>query len=72
VFSVCLVNDYLLIDDRIFDYWSDPSGFKIEHYADGDVVNQHTETTREVVGPLSVWGPELPKDFGADSSFARL
>ncbi|KAJ5697357.1 hypothetical protein N7488_011041 [Penicillium malachiteum] len=37
---------------------------KIEHYADGDVVNQDNQTTREAVGPLSVWGPELPKDFG--------
>ncbi|KAM0326745.1 hypothetical protein ACHAQA_006618 [Verticillium albo-atrum] len=53
-----------VLGSQIFDYWGDPSGFKIEHYADGDVVNQHTPSTREVVGPISVWGPEMPKDFG--------
>ena len=53
-----------VLGSQIFDYWADPSGFKIEHYADGDVVNKHTRTGREVVGPFSVWGPEYPKDFG--------
>ncbi|KAI8945220.1 Glyoxalase/Bleomycin resistance protein/Dihydroxybiphenyl dioxygenase [Xylaria longipes] len=57
-----------ILGSQIFDYWKDPSGFKIEHYADGDLVNEDTPTTREVVGPLSVWGPELPKDFGSDST----
>ncbi|KAI0445549.1 Glyoxalase/Bleomycin resistance protein/Dihydroxybiphenyl dioxygenase [Xylaria telfairii] len=57
-----------ILGSQIFDYWKDPSGFKIEHYADGDLVNADTPTTREVVGPLSVWGPELPKDFGADTA----
>ncbi|KAI1269609.1 Glyoxalase/Bleomycin resistance protein/Dihydroxybiphenyl dioxygenase [Xylariaceae sp. FL1019] len=52
-----------ILGSQIFDYWKDPSGFKIEHYADGDVVNEDTPMTREVAGPLSVWGPELPKDF---------
>ncbi|KAH1414457.1 hypothetical protein KXX32_001573, partial [Aspergillus fumigatus] len=40
------------------------SGFKIEHYADGDMVNEDNPTQREPVGPLSIWGPEVPKDFG--------
>jgi catechol 2,3-dioxygenase-like lactoylglutathione lyase family enzyme len=53
-----------VLGSQIFDYWADPSGFKIEHYADGDVVNKDTPTRREVVGPMSVWGPEVPKDFG--------
>ncbi|KAJ5645283.1 Glyoxalase/Bleomycin resistance protein/Dihydroxybiphenyl dioxygenase [Penicillium longicatenatum] len=39
-------------------------GFKIEHYTDGDVVNEDTPMKRDVVGPFSVWGPEVPKDFG--------
>jgi hypothetical protein len=55
-----------ILGSQIFDYWEDPSRFKIEHYADGDIVNEDTATRREVVGPLSVWGPELPKDFGDD------
>ncbi|KAL5365926.1 Glyoxalase/Bleomycin resistance protein/Dihydroxybiphenyl dioxygenase [Aspergillus floccosus] len=53
-----------ILGSQIFDYWYDSSKFKIEHYADGDVVNQDNPTRREAVGPLSVWGPELPKDFG--------
>lgn len=57
-----------VLGSQIFDYWQDPSGFKIEHYADGDLVNEDTVTKRDVVGPLSVWGPELPKDFGDDGT----
>ena len=57
-----------ILGSQIFDYWMDSSGFKIEHYADGDVVNEKTPTRREVAGPISVWGPELPKDFGADGT----
>ncbi|KIX07317.1 uncharacterized protein Z518_01970 [Rhinocladiella mackenziei CBS 650.93] len=61
-----------VLGSQIFDYWQDPSGYKIEHYADGDVVNTDVETRREVVGPLSVWGPELPKDFGTDGTIVPL
>jgi hypothetical protein len=57
-----------VLGSQIFDYWQDNSGFKIEHYADGDLVNRDTPTKRDVVGPLSVWGPELPNDFGEDST----
>ncbi|KAJ5794611.1 hypothetical protein N7457_001210 [Penicillium paradoxum] len=53
-----------ILGSQIFDYWYDTSKFKIEHYADGDVVNQENPTRREPLGPLSVWGPDLPKDFG--------
>ncbi|PIG69126.1 hypothetical protein AARAC_011698 [Aspergillus arachidicola] len=53
-----------ILGSQIFDYWYDSSRFKIEHYADGDVVNCNNPTRREPVGPLSVWGPELPRDFG--------
>ncbi|SMQ52577.1 unnamed protein product [Zymoseptoria tritici ST99CH_1A5] len=61
-----------VLGSQIFDYWQDPSGFKIEHYADGDLVNQNTVTKRDVVGPLSVWGPELPKDFGDDGTLLLI
>ncbi|EOD52685.1 putative trihydroxytoluene oxygenase protein [Neofusicoccum parvum UCRNP2] len=57
-----------ILGSQIFDYWSDPTGFKVEHYADGDVVNKHTLARREVAGPISVWGPELPKSFGEDGT----
>ncbi|KAJ6438748.1 Glyoxalase/fosfomycin resistance/dioxygenase [Purpureocillium lavendulum] len=31
---------------QIFDYWYDSSGFIVEHYADGDVVNEETGAVR--------------------------
>jgi hypothetical protein len=57
-----------ILGSQIFDYWKDPSGFKIEHYADSNVVNSEMPTRRDVVGPLSVWGPELPKIFSVDET----
>ena len=53
---------------QIFDYWKDTSGFKIEHYADGDVVNDQIPTKREAAGPLAVWGPDMPKEFFMDEA----
>lgn len=55
-----------ILGSQIFDYWNDPSGFKIEHYADGDMFNMHTPTSRDVAGAFSVWGPEFPKEFGEE------
>lgn len=52
-----------ILGSQVFDYWQDPSGFKIEHYADGDVVNEDHVVTREPAGPVHVWGPDLPKTF---------
>ncbi|CAH0057992.1 unnamed protein product [Clonostachys solani] len=48
-----------ILGSQIFDYWRDTSGFNIEHYADGDLVNEDTGTKRSMAGPLSVWGPEM-------------
>ncbi|RFU27354.1 hypothetical protein B7463_g8979, partial [Scytalidium lignicola] len=31
-----------LLGSQIFDYWLNPSGNVVEHYSDGDVVNDHT------------------------------
>jgi hypothetical protein len=28
-----------MLGSQIFDYWKDPFGFRVEHYTDGDVVN---------------------------------
>lgn len=55
-----------ILGSQIFDYWKDTSGFTIEHYADGDVVNEDTKVLRqEDQGPntLSVWGPQIPEMF---------
>jgi catechol 2,3-dioxygenase-like lactoylglutathione lyase family enzyme len=49
---------------QVFDYWYDPSGFIIEHYADGDVVNEDTELTRAAAGNMAVWGPPVPAIWG--------
>jgi len=50
---------------QIFDYWRDPDGFLVEHYADGDMF----DNTWSPVGPrcmppaLYQWGPAPSKDF---------
>ncbi|KAB5546807.1 hypothetical protein GE09DRAFT_1035118 [Coniochaeta sp. 2T2.1] len=49
---------------QIFDYWKDTSGFAIEHYADGDMVNTDNPTGRDKSdGPASmyIWGPVRPE-----------
>lgn len=37
----------------------------VEHYADGDLVNEDTEVATVQAGPqaLSVWGPPVPAVF---------
>lgn len=52
-----------VLGSQIFDYWLDPSGFKMEHYADGDLVNTDYKNRRSVAGPMAIWGPEMPGDF---------
>ncbi|RFU32154.1 NAD(P)H oxidase (H(2)O(2)-forming)/Kynurenine 3-monooxygenase, partial [Scytalidium lignicola] len=51
-----------VIGSQIFDYWFDTSGFIVEHYADGDMVNGDTPVQKSLATPavLSVWGPKLP------------
>ncbi|KAI9367625.1 Glyoxalase/Bleomycin resistance protein/Dihydroxybiphenyl dioxygenase [Aspergillus egyptiacus] len=53
-----------ILGSQIFDYWKDPSGFAIEHYADGDVVNVDNETGRsrsEGAASMYIWGPVRPE-----------
>lgn len=54
-----------VLGSQVFDYWFDTSGFMVEHYADGDVVNIHTPVAEVQAGPeaLSVWGPPVPSVF---------
>ncbi|KAI1609052.1 trihydroxytoluene oxygenase [Exophiala viscosa] len=54
-----------ILGSQIFDYWWDVNGFMVEHYADGDLVNEDTPVG---YGPaanegLAVWGPEVPGAF---------
>ncbi|MBS4089823.1 VOC family protein [Pseudomonas rustica] len=50
---------------QIFDYWLDPAGNKIEHWTDGDLVNDATPTTNEALSleGLAQWAPPLSPDF---------
>lgn len=50
---------------QLFDYWRDPDGFLVEHFADGDVFDN---TLEPGWGPftasgLAQWGPPATKDF---------
>jgi Glyoxalase/Bleomycin resistance protein/Dioxygenase superfamily len=54
-----------LLGSQIFDYWRDPEGFEIEHYADGDVFDAGHPTGYHPFDPklLWIWGQDLPADF---------
>jgi hypothetical protein len=54
---------------NVFDYWRDPFGNKVEHYTDGDVVNDDYHATNSRFDPadpgklLAMWGPPLSANF---------
>lgn len=55
-----------VLGSQIFDYWLDPWGRRLEHWADGDLLNKASGTAR---APLSVamgrqWGPTVPDRRG--------
>ncbi|RFU34063.1 hypothetical protein B7463_g2297, partial [Scytalidium lignicola] len=54
-----------ILGSQIFDYWWDTTGNIIEHYADGDLVNDETPISWGPAGDeaLAVWGPDVPKWF---------
>lgn len=59
---------------QLFDYWRDPDGFMVEHYADGDVFDNTVETgwAPFTASGLAQWGPPATKDFlGIDPKHAR-
>lgn len=47
---------------QVFDYWTDPAGFHVEHFVDGDLVNSDTPTINCAFGrdTLLQWGPAFP------------
>jgi len=54
-----------LLGSQVFDYWRDPWGHMVEHYADGDLLNAQSKpglypATQE---NLAQWGPELTPTF---------
>ncbi|KAL4861561.1 hypothetical protein BDV12DRAFT_203881 [Aspergillus spectabilis] len=54
-----------VLGSQIFDYWFDASGNIIEHYSDGDLVNNANPFCREAEAPdtLYVWGPNIPLGY---------
>lgn len=54
-----------ILGSQIFDYWWDTTGFMVEHYVDGDLVNEDTSVGCLQAGneSLAVWGPDVPQDF---------
>jgi catechol 2,3-dioxygenase-like lactoylglutathione lyase family enzyme len=50
---------------QLFDYWRDPFGNKIEHWTDGDLVNDATPVGHAHISneELSQWGPPLTPEF---------
>jgi hypothetical protein len=47
---------------QVFDYWTDPAGFHVEHFVDGDLVNEENPTLKFPFGrdTLLQWGPAFP------------
>ncbi|MGV1088989.1 MAG: VOC family protein [Mycobacterium sp.] len=59
---------------QIFDYWRDPDGFLVEHYADGDMFDNTFDTgwAPFTASGLAQWGPPATKDFlEIDPKYAR-
>ncbi|CAA0128607.1 Iron-dependent extradiol dioxygenase [Mycolicibacterium vanbaalenii] len=50
---------------QIFDYWRDPDGFLVEHFADGDMFDNSLEPgwAAFTATGLAQWGPPVTKDF---------
>lgn len=49
-----------LLGSQVFDYWRDPHGFLLEHFTDGDLLNESFGSHKAPVDKLlgSFWGPE--------------
>jgi catechol 2,3-dioxygenase-like lactoylglutathione lyase family enzyme len=54
-----------LLGSQLFCYHVDPSGYQVEHYADGDVFDASVPTRWHEAGVAGLyqWGPELPPHF---------
>jgi catechol 2,3-dioxygenase-like lactoylglutathione lyase family enzyme len=50
---------------QIFDYWRDPFGNKVEHWTDGDLVNDSTPVGNAQITPteLAQWAPQFSPEF---------
>jgi catechol 2,3-dioxygenase-like lactoylglutathione lyase family enzyme len=50
---------------QIFDYWRDPFGHKVEHWTDGDQVNDHMSAGLAPLSEnaLAQWAPPFDREF---------
>jgi catechol 2,3-dioxygenase-like lactoylglutathione lyase family enzyme len=50
---------------QLFDYWRDPDGLMVEHFADGDVFDASAEPGWAAMSSsgLAQWGPPITRDF---------
>ncbi len=63
-----------ILGSQIFDYWLDPSGFEVEHYADGDVFNKAHPTHYHLLdrGGLWAWGNDVPDAMRPKATLREL
>ncbi|CAN5285881.1 hypothetical protein BH10CYA1_BH10CYA1_46530 [soil metagenome] len=56
-----------LLGGQLFDYWQDPWGQEIEHYAEGDVFDASFRTRYFLAEQASMWcwGQDIPANYGA-------
>lgn len=54
-----------LLGSQVFDYWRDPWGNLVEHYADGDLLTSEAKPGDFPATPdnLAQWGPEVTPTF---------
>lgn len=52
-----------ILGSQLFDYWLDPNGFELEHYADGDMYTADRPTNYHPMDPGNIyaWGHDMPK-----------
>ena len=53
-----------LLGSQVFDYWKDPHGFSMEHFTDGDLVNESFGSHRAPIETAlgNHWGPQGSPD----------
>lgn len=63
-----------ILGSQIFDYWLDPHGFEVEHYADGDVFDCNWATRYHLMdrGGLWAWGEDLPAGMAVKPRLSDL
>lgn len=63
-----------VLGSQLFDYWYDPDGFEMEHYADGDVFTADYETRYSPLtfGSIWAWGEDAPASMKPSKSPRNL